>query len=70
MTLKNERLDDIEDEEKRRKKMLEMFGGQEALYKDMMKNINTSSKKFLDAIRFKVTQELRAFKRQNEKTVK
>jgi hypothetical protein len=32
-----------------------MFGGHEAVYKDMMKNINTSSKKFIDAIRFKVT---------------
>ena len=68
--IKNERLDDIADVEVRRQKMLQMFGGHEAVYKDMMKNINTSSKKFIDAIRFKVTQELRAFKRENEKTVK
>ena len=52
---KNERLDDIADVEARRQKMLQMFGGHEAVYKDMMKNINTSSKKFIDAIRFKVT---------------
>jgi hypothetical protein len=30
-------------------------GAHEMVYKDMMKNINTNSKKFLDAIRFKVT---------------
>jgi hypothetical protein len=53
--IKNEKLDDIADEELRRQKMLVMFGGHEAVYKDMIKNINTSTKKFLDAIRFKVT---------------
>ena len=52
---KNEKLDDIADEELRRQKMLEILGGHEAVYKDMIKNINTSTKKFLDAIRFKVT---------------
>lgn len=35
-----------------------------------MRNISSSNKKFLDAIRFKNTQELREFKKQNDKTVK
>jgi hypothetical protein len=35
-----------------------------------MRNISSSNKKFLDAIRYKNTQELRDFKKSNEKTVK
>ena len=50
--------------------MMQIIGGHQAVYKDMMKNINTSTKKFLDAVRFKITQELRAFKVANENTVK
>ncbi len=35
--------------------MLSMYQGQEAVYKNMMKNINSSTKRFLDALKFKVT---------------
>jgi hypothetical protein len=65
----NEKLEEIEDETKRKKRLLTMFGP-EAVFKDMMRNLNTSNKKFLDAIRFKKTQKLRDFKRHHENTVK
>jgi hypothetical protein len=65
---RNEKLDEINDEAKRKQRMF--MGGQEYLYKDMMKNINSSNKRFLDAIRFKITQELRDFKRSHEQIMK
>lgn len=52
--VRNDKLDGIKDEEERKKRLLGMMG-QEYMYKDMMKNINSSNKRFLDAIRFKVT---------------
>lgn len=36
----------------------------------MMKNINTLNKKFLDAIRFKTTLELKEFKKKHNDTIK
>ena len=60
----SQRLASLAADEKKRKK--ELFG-QEEVYRDMMRNINSGNKKFLDAIRFKTTQELREFKKTHNK---